>query len=78
MDISRKIDRLGRIVLPMDFRKALGLGSEAEVVIALSGDSIVIKGKGEMCRLCGSSRTLAKINICSRCLAEIKGYKGEM
>lgn len=74
MDISRKIDKLGRIVLPMDFRKALGLSIDAEVVMTLRGDSIVIKGKGERCRLCGLPGAIGELGICSRCVEQIRGY----
>ena len=38
--ISRKIDKLGRIVLPMDYRKALGLEGEVRVVLGINGNTI--------------------------------------
>ena len=38
--ISRKIDKLGRIVLPMDYRKALGLEGEVRVVLGINGNAI--------------------------------------
>ena len=38
--ISRKIDKLGRIVLHMDYRKALGLEGEVRVVLGINGNAI--------------------------------------
>ena len=49
--ISRKIDKLGRIVLPMDFRKALGLEGEAEVVLSIRGNAITVKGAKRVCQI---------------------------
>ena len=71
--VERKIDKLGRIVLPMDFRKALGLEGEVEVVIGVSGNTITVKGAESICRLCGSAQNVSKhLKICSECIAKIK------
>lgn len=71
--VARKIDKLGRIVLPMDFRKALGLEGEAEVVIGVIGNTITVKGAESTCRLCGSAQNVSKqLKICSGCIAKIK------
>ncbi len=77
MDIvSRKIDKLGRIVLPMDFRKALGLEGEVEVILGITEDSITIKGINTCCRICGSKEQVAKnVCICARCINKIKEDK---
>ena len=41
--IIRKIDSLGRIVIPMDIRKALNLSSGDDIEINITGESILIK-----------------------------------
>ncbi len=74
MDIQRKIDRLGRIVLPMDFRKALGLEGEAEVVIGLCGDTITVKGKETFCKLCGTRVAISELKVCGDCIGRIREY----
>ena len=41
--IIRKIDSLGRIVIPMDIRKALNLSNGDDIEINITGESILIK-----------------------------------
>ena len=69
----RRIDKLGRIVLPMDFRKALGLEGEVEVVIGVKGNTITVKGTKPICLACGSNKNVSEhYKICSECIAKIK------
>ena len=71
--VARKIDKLGRIVLPMDFRKALGLEGEAEVIIGVHGDAITVKGAQATCRICGCAQNIsANLKICTDCITKIK------
>lgn len=71
--VSRKIDKLGRIVLPMDFRKILGLEGEAEVVLGINDNSITVRKSDASCRLCGSIIEVSKkLGICSECIRKIK------
>ena len=70
--VSRKIDKLGRIVLPMDFRKVLGLEGEAEVVLGINENTITVKGVDTACRLCGSSEEVSELKVCSSCMRKIK------
>lgn len=71
--VARRIDKLGRIVLPMDFRKALDLEGEAEVLLSIRGNAITVKGAKCACRLCGSEKPLSKhLKICQDCIVKIK------
>ena len=45
MGVKRKIDPLGRIVLPSEFRKELGIKEGEEVEMFLLGDGIYIRAK---------------------------------
>ena len=73
--VARRIDKLGRIVLPMDLRKAVGLEGEAEVVIGVCGNSITVCGTQARCRLCGAAQDLSHpLGICSSCIAKIKAH----
>ena len=40
--VERKIDKLGRIVIPKDFRKALGVDIDTDVSIRLTDGIIII------------------------------------
>ena len=72
--VERKIDKLGRIVLPMDFRKALRLEGEVPVLLAIDGNTIVVTGAKNICRLCGSAKEVSKhLNICTACIRKIQG-----
>jgi len=73
--IERRIDKLGRIVLPMDFRKALGLEGEAEVLLGINGNTITVRAVDTTCKLCGSSKEVsAHLKICSDCITRIKNH----
>ena len=45
--IIRKIDKLGRIVIPMDVRKTLGLSSEDEVEITVKENAVILRKSTE-------------------------------
>lgn len=71
--VLRKIDKLGRVVLPMDFRKALGLEGEVEVVLSIRDNFITIRGAGTHCRLCGSSDNVEEsLGVCLNCIKRIR------
>ena len=40
--IEREIDRLGRVVIPIEFRKKLGIEFNSKVLISLSNGEIII------------------------------------
>ena len=72
-NILRKIDKLGRVVLPMDFRKALGLNGEAEVVLSIKDNYITIRGAATHCRLCASLvKVEESLGICWDCINRIR------
>ena len=71
--VEKRIDKLGRIVLPMHFRKALGLEGEADVVLGICGNTIVVKCADKACRLCGSTNEVfGNLRICAECIAKIQ------
>lgn len=41
--IVRKVDELGRITLPIELRRSLGLGEKDPVEIFIDGDQIILK-----------------------------------
>ena len=70
----RKIDNLGRIVIPMDIRKALEIKEWDELRISLEGNTIQIQKAAPSCTFCGSEeelRTFEDKYICSACLAKL-------
>jgi transcriptional pleiotropic regulator of transition state genes len=73
--IVRRIDELGRIVLPVEIRKNLSLGTKDAVEIFVNEDTIVLKKYQPACIFCGSMDE-AKIFkgkiVCEKCLSELK------
>jgi len=53
--IVRKIDKLGRIVIPVEFRKSLGMQLEDSVEMMLDGKYIKMSKQEEDCIFCGSN-----------------------
>lgn len=74
--IVRKIDPLGRLVIPKETRDLLGLGTNEPVQIFVEGDFIKVKKYIKSCLICGSTTDVKPINgknICQKCKDMIKG-----
>ncbi len=73
--IVRKIDELGRIVLPIEIRKNLDLGPRDAIEIFTDADKIILKKYEPSCIFCGNADDVIFYNgkrICKDCLAAIK------
>ena len=73
--IVRKLDELGRIVLPMELRKTLDLKVRDSIEITVDKGAIILKKYSPACIFCGKDTKIAVFkdkNICSKCLQEIK------
>ena len=73
--IVRKIDELGRIVLPMELRKVLSLNVKDSIEIYVEGDSIILKKYEPCCIFCGESTNISNFkgkNVCESCKKEFK------
>ena len=60
--IIRKIDSLGRIVLPMELRNKLGVMEKDPIEILVDGSSITLKKYNPNCIFCGNSKDLFQFN----------------
>ena len=68
-----KIDRLGRIVIPKDYRRALSIAAEAELSLELVDDSVVVRLSCTLCRLCGKRiDEQENIPLCEECINKIR------
>jgi transcriptional pleiotropic regulator of transition state genes len=71
----RKIDELGRIVLPIETRRRLNLEPKDPVEIFVEKDRVVIKKYEPACIFCGEMNDIVDFKdrrICKKCLAEIQ------
>ncbi|MDR0854666.1 MAG: AbrB/MazE/SpoVT family DNA-binding domain-containing protein [Clostridiales Family XIII bacterium] len=73
--IVRKVDELGRIVLPMELRRTLAIQKEDPIEIFVDGENIILRKYEPACIFCGSAVDVQVIhgrNICRECLDELK------
>ena len=72
----RKIDELGRIVLPMEIRRTLDVGEREPLEIMVDGNNIILRkyNQEKRCAICETEEELEEFTgkyICSCCAAEI-------
>lgn len=69
--IVREIDKLGRVVIPKEYRKVLGLEEKDEVEMCLVRDDIVLKKyNATQCIFCGGTNDLISHHgklVCKDC-----------
>ncbi len=71
--ITRKIDELGRVVLPIDLRKAMGLGVNETVSLSFEDGKIIIKRTRIACNICNSETDVdSDLKVCKDCISKIK------
>ena len=72
--IIRKVDELGRIVLPIELRRSLDIEVRDEMEIFIDDGKIVLQKFEPTCIFCGSSRGLMTFrgkNVCHECVAKL-------
>ncbi len=72
--IVRKIDELGRLVLPKELRKTLQIAHEDPIEIYVEGESIILKKYQPCCIFCGNAENLVDFSskkICKDCAETI-------
>jgi transcriptional pleiotropic regulator of transition state genes len=72
--IIRKVDDLGRIVLPIELRRTLDIAERDELEIFMENDRIVLQKYEPACLFCVSNRGLVSFsrkNICGDCARKI-------
>ncbi len=72
--IVRKVDELGRIVIPIELRRTLDIGIKDSLEIYVEDDQIILKKYMPACAFCSNASGITIFkgkNICSECLAEL-------
>lgn len=75
--IIRKVDELGRVVLPIELRRTLDLAERDELEIYLDNDKIILQKFEPSCIFCGSSAGLVSYrgkNVCQDCIRDMSKY----
>jgi len=73
--IVRKVDELGRIVLPIELRRTLDIMERDALEIYVDGDCVVLKKYAPSCIFCGDAKNVVNFrgkNVCPNCIRELK------
>ncbi|MBQ8934831.1 MAG: AbrB/MazE/SpoVT family DNA-binding domain-containing protein [Oscillospiraceae bacterium] len=73
--IVRRVDELGRIVLPIELRRTLEIEERDALEVYVDGASIVLKKYQPACIFCGNAKNVTAYkgkNICPACLRQLK------
>lgn len=69
--IVRKVDELGRIVLPIELRRTLGIEEKDRIEISVDGESIILRKYQPACIFCDNAKDIINYkgkNICPDCI----------
>lgn len=72
----RKIDELGRIVLPIEIRQCLDIKEKDALEIFIKEDGVYIKKNIPSCTFCNSTinlKNFSEKNICENCINTLNG-----
>ena len=70
----RRVDELGRVVIPKEIRKKLDIQEKDPLEIYVQEDCIVLKKYESNCIFCGNTKDLTEYKeklICKKCLNEL-------
>ena len=73
--IVRKVDELGRIVLPIELRRTLDIEIKDSLEIYVDDSRIILKKYEPTCIFCGESNNVITYNdknVCKNCLENLK------
>lgn len=76
--IVRKVDELGRIVLPIELRRTLDIAERDSLEIYVADDTIILKKYQPACIFCDSSKNIISFkgkNVCSNCASALGSKK---
>jgi len=73
--IVRKVDELGRIVLPIELRRVLDIAEKDQLEIYVENSSVILKKYHPSCVFCDNSKDVIEYKdkmVCPGCLEELK------
>jgi len=72
--IIRRVDELGRVVLPIELRNKFEITEKDPMEIFVEGSSIILKKYEPNCVFCGSTKKLVDFEdklVCEKCIANL-------
>jgi len=74
--IVRRVDELGRVVLPVELRRTLNIDIKDSLEIYVDGDQIILKKYEPACIFCGEAKDIVRYKdkvICKSCAEHLGG-----
>ena len=74
LGMARKVDDLGRIVLPVELRRLFGIRSGDELEISVDEGSILLRKIEARCAICEATEDLSEFRgkqVCGACTADL-------
>ena len=79
--IVRKVDELGRVVIPIELRRIHGIEVKDSLEIFVDGENIILRKYEPACIFCGQAKDISIFsgkNVCQSCIAELSNlYKNK-
>ena len=78
--IIRRVDELGRVVIPIEIRNQFNIIEKDPIEIYVDGSSIILKKFEPNCIFCGNTQDLLSYNdklICTECANKIGSLEKE-
>lgn len=78
--VVRKIDELGRIVLPSELRRVFGIKEGDQLDISVNGEQIVLQKRQDVCLFCAAEAPAIEFRgrmVCENCAGEL-GQEGRI
>lgn len=72
--ITRKIDDLGRIVIPSETRKLFNIREGDHLVVSVEGSNIILRKMTDTCTFCGDDANVMQFKdkgVCADCRAQL-------
>ena len=74
-EITKTVDKLGRIVLPKEIRKRMNIDAGTKILLCESDGKLTIKIITPKCKICGSSKNVNDaLSLCEICITKVKQY----
>lgn len=77
--VVRKIDELGRIVLPSELRRVFGIKEGDELEISVDGERVILEKRRDVCVFCSGDDPVIDFrgrSVCETCAQELGGMSG--
>ena len=79
--IIRRVDELGRVVIPMELRNKFEIAEKDQIEIYVEGSNIILKKYEPNCIFCGNSKNLIAFKdklVCPKCAEKIGAIQSTM